>query len=221
MDDYIEWKQWEKYQLGIPFSSQYASAIISMEVTLTSLETTSLKEMWSSVPLSFRGWQSKTPFTLVPFRTASALTGKRKHIIGICYGQKEPVIRIDKKQLNSRWASKVLVQGHTLRSSKSCIPFFWLSSNDYLSNDYIQIFHTSHPCCMSVEFCDGRNSLNGASSSSFGSLNMLLSSVYKHHRVMWLRVWKTKLEYGYMGRIEMQIRICIKQRRKQQVVWDV
>jgi len=46
----------------------------------TPLETTSLKEIRSRVALSLPGWQSKkTPFTLVPFRTASALTGKKIH----------------------------------------------------------------------------------------------------------------------------------------------
>jgi len=44
----------------------------------TPLETTSLKEIRSRVTLSLRGWQSKkTPFTVVPFRTTSALTGEK------------------------------------------------------------------------------------------------------------------------------------------------
>lgn len=61
------------------FSSQNVSADISIEVT--PLEPNSLKDMCSKVKLLSRELQSYTPSTLVPFRTASALTARYKEIL--------------------------------------------------------------------------------------------------------------------------------------------
>jgi len=60
------------------FPLQNVSADASIEVT--PLDPNSLKDMCSKVKLLSRELQSYTPSTLVPLRTASALTARLKEI---------------------------------------------------------------------------------------------------------------------------------------------